>query len=174
MSRDALRPFDLLGHLHYDACGFGVAEGRGVASMSLASWRVVLVGLVAMAPGMAAAADLPPESLPPPPPTAPAAYAPPVQEWTVTLGVEPRAVPAWPGAKDTRFGLSVFPLFNIRKAGTPPEYFGGDYLAAQSVVLYRTQRAGGRQLRHSSRRLCHFLAGAVAAPAYRSSPGVWR
>ena len=57
------------------------------------------------------------------PPTAPAVYAPP-PEWTVTVGVEPRAVPAWPGASDSRFGVSVLPLFSIRKAGTPPEFFG--------------------------------------------------
>src|SRR5271170_4131397 len=78
--------------------------------------------LAVVAPGIAAAADLPPQSAPPP--TAPAAYAPPVPDWIVTIGAEPRAVPAWPGATDSRFGLNVFPLFNIRKAGTPPEYFG--------------------------------------------------
>jgi len=68
------------------------------------------------------AADLPPQSAPAP--TAPATYAPAVPDWIVTIGAEPRAVPAWPGATDSRFGLNVFPLFNIRKAGTPPEYFG--------------------------------------------------
>ena len=40
------------------------------------------------------------------------------------MGVEPRAVPAWAGASDSRFGVSVFPLFSIRKAGTPPDFFG--------------------------------------------------
>jgi MipA family protein len=92
--------------------------------MSLAGWRVALVGLVAMVPGVAAAADLPQQSLPPPPPTAPATYAPPAADWIVTLGAEARMIPAWPGAPTTKYGFSGFPLFSIRKAGTPPDYFG--------------------------------------------------
>jgi outer membrane protein len=78
--------------------------------------------LLAIAPGIAAAADLPPQA--PPPPMAPATYTPAAPDWIVTVGVEPRIVPAYPGASDSRFGLSVFPLFSIRKAGTPPEFFG--------------------------------------------------
>ena len=91
--------------------------------MSLSGWRgVAVVSLFAMAPGMAAAADLPAQA--PPPPTAPATYALPAPDWIVTVGVEPRAIPAWPGAADSRLGWSVLPLFNIRRAGTPPEFFG--------------------------------------------------
>ena len=93
-----------------------------VAWMSLNNMRLAISLALALAPGIAAAADLPPAA--PEPPTAPAVYAPPQPEWTVTVGVEPRAVPAWPGASDSRFGLSVLPLFSIRKAGTPPEFFG--------------------------------------------------
>jgi outer membrane protein len=48
----------------------------------------------------------------------------PASEWTVTLGVEGRAVPAWPGADDKKLGFSALPLFSIRKAGTPPAFFG--------------------------------------------------
>src|SRR5580692_11187420 len=87
-----------------------------VAWMSLNHVRLAISLSLALAPGIAAAADLPP--------AAPAVYAPPQPEWTVTVGVEPRAVPAWPGASDSRFGLSVLPLFSIRKAGAPPEFFG--------------------------------------------------
>lgn len=93
-----------------------------VVRMSLNSMRLAVLAVVALVPGIAAAADLPPAA--PEPPAAPAVYAPPQPEWTVTVGVEPRIVPAWPGASDSRFGLSVLPLFSIRKAGTPPEFFG--------------------------------------------------
>lgn len=52
-------------------------------------------------------------------------YAPaPASEWTVTLGVEARAVPAFPGADTKKLGFSALPLFSIRKAGTPPTFFG--------------------------------------------------
>jgi len=75
-----------------------------------------------VAPGVAGAADLPPAE---PPPAAPAVYMPPAPpDWTVTLGAEVRAIPAWPGAPDTKFGITGLPLFSIRKAGTPPEFFG--------------------------------------------------
>ncbi len=91
--------------------------------MSLSDWRdVAIAGLVAMTPGMAVAADLPAQS--PPPPTAPAVYAPAVPDWIVTVGIEPRAIPAWPGAGQSKLGWSVLPLFSIRKAGTPPDFFG--------------------------------------------------
>lgn len=75
-----------------------------------------------MAPGLAAAADLPAAA--PPPPTAPATYTPPVPDWIVTIGGEFRVVPAWPGAPTTPFGYSGFPLISVRKEGTPPDYFG--------------------------------------------------
>jgi outer membrane protein len=90
--------------------------------MVSAGWRIAIAVFVVLAPAIAVAADLPPQSAPPP--AAPAAYTPAVPDWIVTIGVEPRAVPAWPGSSDSRFGLSVFPLFSIRKAGTPPEFFG--------------------------------------------------
>jgi MipA family protein len=77
--------------------------------------------LTAVVPGIAVAADLPPQ---PAAPTAPVTYTPAEPDWIVTLGAEPRVIPAWPGATDSKFGLTVFPLFNVRKAGTPPEFFG--------------------------------------------------
>lgn len=83
--------------------------------------RIALTALMFSAPGLAAAADLP-EAEPVPPPTAPASYTPP-PEWIVTIGAEPRIIPAWPGAPDSRLGFTAFPLFDIRKAGTPPEFF---------------------------------------------------
>ncbi len=81
---------------------------------------IVLGGLVT--PGIAAAADLPPQSAPPP--TAPAAYTPAAPDWIVTIGLEGRIIPAWPGASDKKFGLTALPLFSIRQAGTPPDFFG--------------------------------------------------
>jgi outer membrane protein len=91
------------------------------AVISLKLRGFALAAFMAAVPGMAAAADLPQPALPA---TAPAAYAPAVPDWIVTIGAEPRAVPAWPGASQSKFGLNVFPLFSVRKAGTPPEYFG--------------------------------------------------
>jgi outer membrane protein len=90
--------------------------------MALLDWRFAIAVLVFGAPTIAAAADLP--VAPSAPPTAPAAYAPPVPDWIVTIGLEARAVPAFPGASDNKLVPAGFPLFSIRKAGTPPDYFG--------------------------------------------------
>jgi MipA family protein len=84
-------------------------------------WRFALASLAVIAPGIAAAADLPQA---PPPPAAPAAYVPAVPDWIVTIGAEGRIIPAFPGAADKKLGWSALPLFSIRKAGTPPDYFG--------------------------------------------------
>jgi outer membrane protein len=78
--------------------------------------------LVVVAPSLAAAADLPPQA--PLPPTAPAAYVPAVPDWIVTIGAEGRIIPAFPGAADKKLGWSALPLFSIRQAGTPPDFFG--------------------------------------------------
>jgi outer membrane protein len=78
--------------------------------------------LIGAPPGIAAAADLPPAPLPPAP-TAPAAYTPDAPDWIVTIGLEPRIIPAWPGAPESKFGWTALPLFDIRKAGTPPNFF---------------------------------------------------
>jgi outer membrane protein len=67
------------------------------------------------------AADLPQQVQAP---TAPAAYAPAVPDWIVTIGLEGRIVPAYPGAADSKLGWSALPLFSIRKQGTPPDFFG--------------------------------------------------
>jgi outer membrane protein len=83
--------------------------------------RFVFVLLGVLTPGMAAAADLP---APAPAPMAPAAYAPAAPDWIVTVGLEGRIGPAFPGASDSKFSWSGFPLFSIRKVGTPPDYFG--------------------------------------------------
>jgi outer membrane protein len=85
-------------------------------------WRFVVPLLAVIAPGIAAAADLP--AAPELPPTAPVTYAPAPADWTVTIGAEGRAIPAWPGAPETKFGFTGLPLFSYRKAGTPPEFFG--------------------------------------------------
>ncbi len=85
--------------------------------------RVALAVFVVLAPGIAAAADLPPQSAPAQP-TAPAAYVPAVPDWIVTIGLEGRIIPEWPGASDSKIGWSALPLFSIRKQGTPPDFFG--------------------------------------------------
>ncbi len=72
-------------------------------------------------PGIAAAADLPVEPSPPP---AQATYAPPAPDWIVTVGAEVRAIPAWPGAPTTEYGLTGVPLFALQKPGDPPFFFG--------------------------------------------------
>lgn len=86
-------------------------------------WRVASALILAAAPRLAVAADLP-ASPPPPPPTAPAAYVPQMPNWIVTVGVEGRIIPEWPGAANSKFGITVLPLFSVRKEGTPPAFFG--------------------------------------------------
>ena len=90
--------------------------------MAFPGWRFVIALLGILSPGMAAAADLPVQ--PTAPPTAPAAYTPPVPDWIVTIGLEGRIIPAFPGAADSKLGWSALPLFSIRKEGTPPDFFG--------------------------------------------------
>jgi len=98
---------------------------RGRSRMTLPSWRFAVAVLFVIAPGIAAAADLSPEPPPPPPPpTTPATYAPPTPDWIVTVGAEVRAIPAWPGAPTSVYGFTGLPLFNIRKPGDPPLFFG--------------------------------------------------
>jgi outer membrane scaffolding protein for murein synthesis (MipA/OmpV family) len=91
--------------------------------MSLASWRFASALLAVVAPRIAVAADLPPQA-PAPLPTAPATSSLAAPDWIVSVGLEGRIGPAWPGASTGKFGFSGFPLFSIRKAGTPPDFFG--------------------------------------------------
>ena len=90
--------------------------------MAFPGRRFVIALLGVLSPGMAAAADLPVQ--PTPQPTAPAAYTPAVPDWIVTIGLEGRIIPAFPGAADSKLGWSALPLFSIRKEGTPPDFFG--------------------------------------------------
>jgi MipA family protein len=90
-------------------------------SMS-AGCRFSVAVFFAVAPAIALAADLPPQS--PPPPSAPAAYTPPAPDWIVTIGLEGRMDPAWAGAPSGKYGFTGFPLVSIRQAGTPPAFFG--------------------------------------------------
>lgn len=100
--------------------------------MAFAYRRFVLGLLAVLSPGMAAAADLPVQ--PTPPPTAPAAYTPQVPDWIVTIGLEGRIIPAFPGAADSKLGWSALPLFSIRKQGTPPDFFGPRDSFSVSVI----------------------------------------
>ena len=104
---------------------------------------------------------------------------------------EGRIVPALPGASTRNSAGQRLPLFSIRKAGTPPDFFGprdsfgfsvidigafqfGPALQfvnrAQSVGLHRAQRPRRRRLCGAGGRFRQFLAGAVAAVAWRGSP----
>ena len=95
----------------------------GQSGMTFAAWCSAVAVVFVVAPGIAAAADLAPEA-PPPPAVAPATYAPPAPDWVVTVGAEVRAIPAWPGAPTTEYGLTGFPLFALQKPGDPPFFFG--------------------------------------------------
>ena len=55
-------------------------------------------------PDGASAADLP-QSAP-----TPIAYTPPVPDWIVTVGIEGRIIPAWPGAPTNQIAPSWMPL----------------------------------------------------------------
>ena len=109
--------------------------------MASGGWRFAVAVLVVAAPGLAAAADLP-SVAPLPAPAAPAAYTPAPADWTVTIGVEGRVVPAWPGAPETQFGFSGLPQFNIRRAGTPPGFFGARDSFGFSIVDFGQFRLG--------------------------------
>jgi outer membrane protein len=90
--------------------------------MTAFGWRVAFASLF-IAPAVAVAADLPSE------PSgasavAPATYTPAAPDWIVTLGIEGRMIPAWPGSKQYTPSGVFLPLFDVRKEGTPPNFFG--------------------------------------------------
>src|SRR5690349_15872183 len=86
-------------------------------------WAAACTGIaVAIAPSIGLAADLP--AAPPASAVAPTAYVPPVPDWIVTIGGELRIGPKWAGAPEDKYRLTGGPVLSIRKAGTPPEYFG--------------------------------------------------
>ena len=98
-------------------------------------WRFALAAFAVM-PGIAAAADLPAAPPSAPPATAPATYVPPAPDWIVTLGVEGRMLPAWPGAAESKLGALVLPLFDFRKVGEPANFFGPrDSFNSTSLIL---------------------------------------
>ncbi|MGB7036375.1 MAG: MipA/OmpV family protein [Xanthobacteraceae bacterium] len=101
---------------------------------------LVFAFLGVLAPGLAAAADLPvqPTSVP----TAPAAYTPALPDWIVTVGLEGRIIPAFPGASDKKLGWSALPLFSIRKQGEPPDFFGPRDSFSFSVINTPTFQFG--------------------------------
>ncbi len=101
-------------------------------------WHFALAALGALASSIAAAADLPPQSSPPAAATAPAA----VPGWIVTVGVEGRIVPAWPGASDNKFSLTALPLVGIRKAGTPPDFSSPRDSFSFSIINIGTFKLG--------------------------------
>jgi len=84
--------------------------------------RLAVAALAAAYSGLAAAADLP--SQPAAPASPPAANSATVPDWIVTVGVEGRIVPAWAGADVSAPALTGFPLFSVRKEGSPPDFPG--------------------------------------------------
>jgi len=107
--------------------GFGV-------SAAAARYGVAIPVLSAIVPGFAVAADLP--SQPAAPVVGPAVVAAPPQvaDWIVTVGIEGRLVPAWPGASDSKPAVTGFPLFGVRKEGSPPDFPGPRDSIGFSVV----------------------------------------
>src|SRR5271169_3635686 len=89
--------------------------------MLLLTWCFTSAVIFVAVPGIVWAADLPPQL--PAPPTTSVAYTPPVPDWIVTIGLEGRIMPAFPGASNSKLGWSALPLFSIRKEGTPPDFF---------------------------------------------------
>jgi MipA family protein len=87
--------------------------------MVFVRWRFAVAALLAVHGGAAAAADLD-QSVSPFVGKSAAATS----DWVVTIGGELRADPAWPGAPTTLYQPGGYPLFNIRKPGDPPFFFG--------------------------------------------------
>lgn len=77
--------------------------------------------LCAVAPGIAAAADM----SAPPPVTKAAAPAAATSDWEVTLGVVAQDGPAFPGAPFKYVSIWAWPIIDVHKPGTLPDYFGG-------------------------------------------------
>jgi len=61
-------------------------------------------------------------------------------DWTVTLGVEGRVLPKYEGSSDSV--LLPFPLFNIRRAGTPAKFRAPRDGASFDLLDYGRFRAG--------------------------------
>jgi outer membrane protein len=95
--------------------------------------RIAAALLGVAVPGFAAAADLPAQPATPPP-TAPATFTPAAPDWIVTVGVEGRIVPAWPGASDSKPAVTGFPLFSVRKEGSPPDFPGARDSIGFSII----------------------------------------
>jgi outer membrane protein len=90
--------------------------------MVLVRWQLIVAAVAFWPCGLAAAADFDLSPSPAPPVVAKASVADP--DWVVTIGGEIRADPAWPGAPTTLYMPGGYPLFNIRKPGDPPFFFG--------------------------------------------------
>jgi outer membrane protein len=82
--------------------------------------RLAIAFLAVWVPGFAVAADLPaPEQS-----VGPASVAAGAPNWIVTVGIEGRIVPAWTGASESAPAVTGFPLFSVRKEGSPPDFPG--------------------------------------------------
>ena len=73
----------------------------------LGAWAAVLFALAGTPAVLAADVYSPPPLAPPP-------------QWTVTLGAEGRIAPSFEGS--SRYVPYLFPLFTVRRAGTPPAF----------------------------------------------------
>jgi MipA family protein len=98
--------------------------------MALVGWRFTVAVLVGLAPSIAVAADMPP------PAPAAAAYAPraAASDWVVTLGFVAEVGPAWAGAPFGDISFWGWPIINIHKPGTLPDFFGGRDSASFAII----------------------------------------
>ena len=102
--------------------------------MGSPTWRFVFATLVGFAPEIAVASDqASPSSM---------ASSTVLPDWIVTVGIEGRILPAWPGASESKPGLTALPLFGVRKAGTPPSFSNPRDSFSFSVIDLGTFKLG--------------------------------
>jgi len=92
--------------------------------------RFAVALLFAVTPGIAAAADM----SPPPPMTSAPAPAAAKPDWFVTLGAVVEYGSAFPGAPTSDMSFWGWPIIDVHKPGTLPDYFGGRDSASISIL----------------------------------------
>jgi outer membrane protein len=83
---------------------------------------LVVAAALSCAASMASAADMP-QGAPAPLPGPPVVAAPSL--WTVTIGIEGRYGPGWPGADTGSYRVIPVPIVGLRRAGTPEHFTSG-------------------------------------------------
>ena len=90
--------------------------------MALIGWRFAAAVLFGLAPGIAAAADVSPPMASKEPTSTPAAAP---SDWMVTVGGVFEIGPGFAGAPFQDVGFWGWPIIDIHKPGTLPDFFGG-------------------------------------------------